>query len=389
METLKLGNADLDNNLDYIFILTVLQSFIAFFTFYTSNFNRIVIPNLITNFLFKLFLPALILLFYFDYILEDQLPYYLIGFSAFALAGLVIYTGILGQLKLKMNAKIFRKDLIRRMSGYWLFGLLQNVGSMLAFRIDVIMVAMMLGYSFTGIYSIVLVLATMIEIPNKSIIQISGPIISEAWTKNQIEKIAEIYKKSSLNLIVIGLFLFGGSWLLLDDVFMISTNTKALADAKYVFLFLALAKLIDLATSVNTQIIIYSKYFRYNLLFVVSLGIMNTILNYYLIGKFELLGAAIATCLSIFIYNIMKLIFILVKVKIQPFSINTLRVLGIFTLSFVVVLLIPSTDLPLLNMLIKGGLFSMIFISTILFFKISEDIQQLVFTFVDRFKKVK
>jgi O-antigen/teichoic acid export membrane protein len=275
------------------------------------------------------------------------------------------------------------------MSGYWLFGLLQNVGSMLAFRIDVIMVAMMLGYSFTGVYSIVLVLATMIEIPNKSIIQISGPIISEAWVKDDLVKIEDIYKKSSLNLIIIGLFLFGGAWLLLDDVFVISTNTAALAEAKYVFLFLALAKLIDLATSVNTQIIIYSKYFRYNLFFVLGLGVMNVILNYYFIGKYDLIGAAMATCLSILAYNIMKLIFIIIKVKIHPFTIQTLKVAGIFLIAFIIVWLIPSAGLPILNMLIKGALFSIIYISAILFFRISSDIQQLVFTFVDRFKFVK
>lgn len=387
MEKIKMGYADLDQNLKYIIILTGIVALISIFIQYISNFKKIVIPTFLNNFLFKLFLPLIVFLNFKSLLSDENSVISTIGFFLFVLLALIVYTKFIGELKLKPNLKIWNKSLRKEVGTYWLFGMLQSIGSKLAFRIDIIMVSMMLGFSLGGVYGIILVLANMIDIPNKSIAQISSPIISEAWKTGDTDNIKNIYTKSSIILITIGLFLFGGVWLNLDDVFSISTNTARLSEGKYVFLFLGLAKIVDLATSVNSHIIIFSKYYKVNLLFMLGLGFLNIYLNWHFIGLYGVTGAALATCISLVCFNVAKYLFILVKMKMQPFSSETMKIVLIFFIAFGASAWIPDIGHPLANIFIKSLVFSMIYISSVLFFKISEDIQQLVYTFVGRFKK--
>ena len=138
LEQLRLGNANIGENLNFILILTFLQTLIAFFTFYISNFGRIVVPAILQNFSYKIFLPTLILLIFFEFISIEIAVYLLIVYLGIVVLGLVFYTISLGQFSLHFEPSFLTKDRRKRMGSYWLFGLLQNVGSMLAFRIDVI-----------------------------------------------------------------------------------------------------------------------------------------------------------------------------------------------------------------------------------------------------------
>ena len=47
----------------------------------------------------------------------------------------------------------------------------------------------MLNTTLTGTYGILFTLASTIDIPNKSIIQVAAPIISESWEKNNLSEI--------------------------------------------------------------------------------------------------------------------------------------------------------------------------------------------------------
>lgn len=118
-----------------------------------------------------------------------------------------------------------------------------------------------------------------------------------------------------------------------------------------------------------------------------GLGIMNIFLNWYLIGLYGATGAAIATCISLVCFNVAKYMFIWLKLNMQPFSVETIKVIAIFFAAYLGSVWIPSVGHPIANILMKSLVFSMIYISSVLFFRISEDIQQLVYTFVGRFKK--
>jgi len=261
------------------------------------------------------------------------------------------------------------------------------IGNVLAFRIDAIMISLLLGLQSTGQYLLIYFVAGIIEIPMRAMNQISGTLISELFVTENLNEIESIYKKSSLNLLVIGSFIFLAIWFTMDDVFQLSVDPSKFVHGKSIFLFLGLAKLFDMLTSVNTYIIIYSKYFRYNVLFVLILGVTNVVLNYFLIGRFDLKGAAMATCISVIIFNLIKLVFIYYKFKIVPFSTGILKLLGIVGVTYFIVYLIPSFESHLVNIFLRGIIITLLFGSLTLIFNVSEDINTLLSNFWNKLKQ--
>ena len=133
----------------------------------------------------------------------------------------------------------------------------------------------------------------------KSILKISNPIISEKMSNNDLNGVSSIYKKSSITLFIFGLGVFFCIWFLMDDLLSLTKYSEQLKVGKFVFLYLGISQLFDMLTSVNSYIIIYSKFYRVNLLFVSVLGASNIFLNLTLIPIYGIEGAAIASLIAL------------------------------------------------------------------------------------------
>ena len=86
--------------------------------------------------------------------------------------------------------------------------------------------------------------------------------------------------------------------------------------------FLGIARVINMATGLNNEIINYSKYYAWNLVFILFLATTNIVANILLIKAFGLVGAALATLISISLFNIIRLSFIQLKFKMHPLSVQ-------------------------------------------------------------------
>ncbi len=368
----------------YIISLSFILIFILLFTNYTSNFGRIVVPTFLQNFLFKIFLPLVILAYVFEKISEKDVVHLIILFYGIVLILIIVYTGKLNALKFGWEPKFLTRDRVKRMFSYMVFGAFNGIGSALTFRIDAIMITTLLSTASTGVYFKILIMASVIDIPTHSINKIAGPIIAKAWEEGDKQKILDIYKKASINLLISGLAIFIVGWFTLDDLFAISIRPESFIGGKTIFLFLALGKLLDMLTSVNNSIIVFSKYYRYNLMFIVILGITNVILNYILIGKFNVIGAAIASCFALFLFNLIKLIFIYIKFGMHPFSKPTVILLVISGFVFLIFHFFPDISNPFLSIIINASLIIGIYGSLVYYFKISKEVNELIDKFVSK-----
>ena len=129
-----------------------------------------------------------------------------------------------------------------------------------------------------------------------------------------------------------------------------------------------------MVTSVNGSIIAHSKHFRFNLIAMVILGLSNIVANYYFINQWGLEGAAIASLISIILFNFAKFIFVWVKFKIQPFTENTLKLLLVGFLIVLFIMLVPKIDIsPLINICLSCFLLSSVYILSVYYSNISVD----------------
>lgn len=363
----------------YVVPLAGLMSIGAIFYSYSTNLKRIAVPSVFNLLYIKISLPLLALTYFFGYISLTTVVYGILASYLFRIISYLIYLKRLGKLYLKPNFSLFNKSLFKEMSIFGIFSVLGALSNFLATKIDTIMVASLATNELegAGIYSIAFSIANIIMIPAAAIWSISAPIISNAWKTNDIAKIQGIYTKSSINLIIIGLYLLIGIWVCIDELFLLIPNGEVYETGKYVVLLLGIAKLINAATSMNDHIILYSKYFRFHLLALLVLATFNILANYYLIPIYQLLGAALATLASLSIFNLIKLIFIQIKMNMQPFTWGTLWVILIGIASYSIVYFIPTFQNPILSILFKGSLITILYLTPIYFLKISPELNSL------------
>ena len=379
LEQLFKGRSDLfQTHFNYIVPLAFLIVYIKVFVQYISNFQRIVVPAIFEQLLIKITLPLLILLYIYQWITIEGMVNGVVLSYLVALIGLVTYTWWLGELNLRPNLKFIKRPLAKEISVYASYGILAMLSGQLAFKIDTLMVGGLIDVRHAGIYTIAATLTEVIIKPSRAIFGIAGPIIAKSWEENDMEEIKMIYQKSSLNLLIVGIFIFLGVWLSIEALFSLMPNTEELLVGKYVILFLGMARLVDMATSVNNEILNYSKYFRFSLYAMLLLAVFNIICNLIFIPKFHLVGAAMATLLSGFLFNLVKLLFIKWKFEIQPFSRATLKTLGVALVAYAMAYIIPSLPHPLLDILVRSSVFAVIYGTLILKLNISPDINDLV-----------
>lgn len=376
-----------DANFLYIAILCFLLAFSIVISSYVSNFQRIVVPELLNNLWIKISLPILILCYYFDFLYEKGFIYGFLIVHAFVLLGLILYTIYLKQWSIRLQFSFLKKDLVKDMRNYAFFNILGDIGSQLATRLDLLMIAsLMPSLSSVGVYGIALNIASVVEIPYRSFSKIASPIIAQENTANNHSIVLDLYQRSSIALLVAGLLIFLGVWISVDSLFLLAGKSEVLTAGKNVILLIGIAKIIDMATGINGQIIAYSKHYRVNVIAISILAVINIFANYYFIPIYGVTGAALATLISLGTFNVFKFFYVWIVFKMQPFTWSAAIVLLLGASSFGVVSLIPLTNFPLLDIVIKSGTLGLLFSAGIIYFKVSSDISKVFFDFLEKIK---
>lgn len=365
----------------YTFIpLTVGMVYLSVLEAYSRINLRIAVPTLIREVGLRICNSIIVSLYGFGYISFDFMVQLTIVSYVLAIIAMVIYLHLQGKFFYQLDFGFVRHPSFQEMYKYGLWVVLGGAASALLPHIEkVLLPGFEGGLSNTAIFDIASRIAVIIAIPKNSIVLISAPILSTAIHHNNFKEVESIYKKSSLNLYIIGSLLLLGIWCNVDAVFQLIPNSDIYASGKWVVLMIGLAKLTDMMTGLNSEILTNSKYFRYDLVFVFLLTILLAVTNIYLIPLYGYNGAAAASLLSMLIYNITKLIFIYAKMQVQPFSWKTLQVTLLVVLTYLVVSSIPSlfsADLAgiIADVLLRSVVIVLIFGGGILYFTISEEI---------------
>lgn len=366
----------------YLIPLTLFVALMNLFARYISNFKRIAIPAAFEQLTIKISLPIIVLLFLGGRLgVEGVVISIVLSYFA-ATLGMIGYLGYLGEWRLGRPAILQDKAGLREYAQYSWYGLLSGIGSQVAFRIDGLMVAGLLQFQANGIYTIAWALSEVISKPMRAVANISGPLLAYQIEHGRLDDVREIYRKSSLNMTIIGVGLFLGIWTILPYIFRLMPNSDLMETGRYVVFFLGLAQVWDMMTGVNTEIIYYSKHYRFGLYMTLLLALLNIGANLLFIPMYGLTGAALATCLSIFLYNIAKLFFIQIRMGMHPFSLRLLPVIALATGACWLSTRLPETADALSNLVIKGAAFFLLFGFSIWMLKISPEIN----AWVDRLR---
>jgi len=369
----------------FVIPLILILLFQTVFDSYTQSQLRIVYPKFLKEVLTRIFFSVAVILVYLEitdlqgFIIATVITYAAILFLQ------IVYVSHLGHLFLRPNFKIFQSDLFKDMAIFGFYMFMGSGAGLIVNKIDTIMISSLAGLESTGIYSIAFFIGVFIELPRRSLASITGPLIAEAWKNDDLPEIQRIYTKSSDNLLLIGLFLFIGVWLNIDSLFSLIPNSEIYSQGKYVVLFIGIAKIINLSLGNNGEIITNSRYYRWNIFLVPGLAALTVGTNLWLIPRYGINGAAFATLLSYFVYGVFRFLIAWKKLRIQPFSINTLKSLAIFIIVLLVGGLVPRSGLAIFDIIITSVTITLLYGALVLFLKPSPDIDQLAKSFISKF----
>jgi O-antigen/teichoic acid export membrane protein len=343
----------------------------VFGTFLKELVQRILILGIVLLFIFKLISLHTLILAY---------------AGAISAKGVVIFIYLLakGEINFRPRIDFIDKKLKKEMINVALFSILAGIGGSIIFQIDKIIINQMLGLEATGIYTIAFFFGTLVVIPSRPLLRISGTLIANAWKRNDTKYIHEIYRKSCLNQFIIAAFLFGGIWINIENILIILGPEYA--GGKWVIFFVGLGYLIDMATGANGQIISYSKHCRMGLWFLLILIVLVVSAMLIFIPVWGITGAAAAIALAFLMNNFMRFLFLYKKYNMQPFSRKFVGAGLAFVAAYICSYFIPEFQL-LPAILIRSSVFTVVFATIILGTKVSEDINETVVKIRKRFTK--
>lgn len=252
--------------------------------------------------------------------------------------------------------------------------------------IDKFMIGKYIEIEKIAYYSVAIYIATVIGVPARAMHQITYPLVATMLNNKEWAPMEELYKKSSLTLLVISGLLF----------LLIVCNIKSLyllidtdyATGLYVVLFISASKLLDNCLGINNAIVFNSDYYRIVLVIGVVAVLVAIVLNVWLIPRIGITGAGVTTCIATIGYTGAKLFVVRTKYNMQPFTASSLKTFVLVLLFFAAFYFWDFTLTPWLAIGIKGALITILYLITIYLFKLSQDINSLIDEFIRRFKRI-
>lgn len=375
----------------YIYVSLLIMILFSFFmqmhAFSRSKLN-VIIPAFLKEAFLRVGNVVLILLFAWQYIDFTELVYWLI--LSYFLASFILAIYVVKEQKIKFSTDIFSipKEWRQKLVQYGSFNVIMAGCNSIYANVGSAMIPAMLGAAANGVFSICLYIAIIIEMPKRSMLQIITPILGQEFQNNNLKEVENLYKKASLNLGIIGFLFLIGVICNLNDLFTLIPNGQTYSAGFYVVVWIAVAKIIDMLFSFNSELLYYTRYYKYNLYFFIAISAIIITLNAYMIPNLGIDGAAISFVISTILFNGIKFIFIKIKFGMVPFTIKHIPLLIFSLLTFSIFWFLPISNYAIFNIIVRSIAITIVFISLVYMAEISTDINRLIKTNFKKYLKI-
>lgn len=249
---------------------------------------------------------------------------------------------------------------------------------------DKIMLNQYMDIGNIAYYSVATYIALVISVPSRAMHQIVYPITAKLMHENKHDELNDLYKKTSINLQLVGGFVMLCIFVNIGQLY--EMVPKEYAGGIVVVFMIGLSKYFDLILGNNNAIIFNSKYYRMVLFLGLMLVFVTLILNMIFIPLYGIIGSAFATLLSITLYSLAKLMFVVKRMHLYPFTNKTVHSIGITFVLFVLFYFWQFPFHPIISIGLKSILVTVLYVYLNYKFVISIEINR----FLDSiFKKLK
>ncbi len=353
--------------------LTLILLITAILEAYSRSLLQTIVPNLLREIVARLLLAILVTSYFLGYISFNQFIVSTALAYLLCLAILAVYLASQGQLKLSASTQNLDRSELPGLLKYSLLSFAGMAGLIIIGKVDSIMVSGLLGLSANAIYTTAFYMATVIEIPKRALTQIAMPLISRAFEKNDMEDIRSIYQKTSINQFIVGGLILIGIWANLHNLFALMPNGEIYKTGQWVVIIIGLGKLVDMLFGPNSEIIVLSKYYSFNIFLILILAFTIVAANNLLIPTYGINGAAIGSAIALVLFNALKYAFVVLKLNMQPFNRATLYVLIIGAATAWISTWIPRLGNVFIDIIVRSAVITIIYATLVVLTKASPD----------------
>ncbi len=360
---------------DYVWLIYFSAITFAYFEVFYA-WSRVQFQSVLGNFMKEVFhrLCTTILLFalYFEFINVEELIYGIVGIYFLRMLIMAIYAFSLKQPVIKF--KKF-KSLIKVLKYTSLIIVAGSVANLIL-EIDKFMLGYYVDIEKVAYYGVAIYIASVIGVPLRSLHQIISPVTAKLLNENNKVELKSLYQKSSLNLFIISGFIFLLIILNINELYLLIP--EKFSGGLLIVILIGVAKVGDNLLGNNNAILFNSDYYRMVLLLGVFLVIITVVLNMIFIPLFGINGSAIATFIAILIYNMAKILFVKYAFNMMPFTIATLKTLGLIVACVVMFYFWEFPFHPIINIGLKSTLICVFYGCMVYVFKFSDDISSII-----------
>ena len=373
---------------EYFLLVFPLTLFILYFHIlesYVRSLYDTVAATFLQDILLRLLQTTTVLLFLFRMITFEAFMWLFAGTFALQTLLLLAYVAWRGQLLTGIRLEKITPERTARMSRYALFAILASLAHMAMGNIDMLMIGGMLSLADTAIYAVAFYLASMIRIPSRSLVKIASPMIADAMHRQDFKAVHQIYRKSSINQLLVGGLLYLLVWMNLDHLFRFLPDIYSAGAG--VFLLAGLSHLLFMASGLSSAIIQLSEWYRfdfYNTLLKLMLAIG---LNLILLPVWGIAGAAFGAALTMLIYAGLSVWLVWKRLGMQPFSLKTALLLATMTAAAMAGWVLPTLPWWTADLFVRSFFIIAIFVGGWALFDLSDDFRPLVSKTLDLFRR--
>jgi O-antigen/teichoic acid export membrane protein len=354
--------------------------------------RKSVLTNFLKEILFRLLATILIVLLFLKVIKSFDLFIKIYAFTyiaiAFSLLGYLIATKkIHFTFSLSRVTKKFFKKIMGAVFFIWFGNLVFNISQV--FDTLVIGAVVTSGMANAGIYSLAQNMSSLVFAPQRAIVSAAIPILAQAWKDKDYDKLNRIYQRSSINQLMFATAIFLLIWMNFTDGVLTFHLKPDYLEARIIFLYIGITKVIDMGTGVNAQIIATSTYWKVEFISGIVLLLLTLPLNYYFTKGIGTEGTAIAGLISITIYNCIRYFFLWKKYNMQPFTSKSLYTLLLGAACYFICYLLFSNYQGFGWIVLRSTVFIALFATGVLFLKISPDVLPVWETIKKRIRREK
>jgi|TARA_B110000037_G_C17127386_1_gene508855 O-antigen/teichoic acid export membrane protein len=361
---------------DYTFVIFVVAISCTYFEVFYSWVKvqmQSVFGNILKEFWHRAVALILLLAVGFDFLNKPQFIYFLTG--AYLLRSLVMMLYAFWLYFPKFSFQLPKN--FKRIFRYSLYMVLAGSAGAILLDIDKVMIPSKKGVELAAYYAVAVFIGTVIETPGRAMSQILQPITSKTINDNNFKEVENLYKKSSINLLLVsGLF-----FLLVNcsvhELFKLMPD-KGYAGGELVVLMISGAKMFTMFLGNNGAIINNSSFYRIVLPLNLGMAFSVYFLNIWLFEIYGTDGLALATLLVIFVFNCIRLFIVKYKLNMTPITTKTFITTSLIVLLFITFYFWNFSFRPLINIALKTVLITILYLFIAIKLKLSSDINRLI-----------